>query len=599
MRSRCVVIEPVGAVGRGLIVWLVRALTLASAVALMLPSAWGHSATMVEYGHLPSGLAAWQRHSLGIYRVCGPLSRLLYALPVYLAGTRVDYPASFDADTQGRWEWQLGFLFQEQHPNRFHSIFRWSRILPGLVMILGGCLICEWATRLFGAWPGTASLCVCCWTPLVLGHGPLVTSDVISAAMLLLAARTFWAFVLGPGPMTAILAGLALGAAAATKFTLLVLYPCWLLILIARALAPRDKGAVQAPKRPFAMGLAVGGVRILIISLILVDAIYLFQGVGFPISELREGRSSFFRNVGSFLDRPEAAWLLRIPSPVPREFIRGLDFQLAEGDREDTAYLLGQTRRGGWWYWYPVAALTKVPLPALAIFAIALFHVPRQMRESDRAFWAAVCTLVPAGEASLAIMATTGTGTNAAFRYMIPSVSVLCLWAGLAWRAGSRPIRVLVTGLLGWLAVNALFSCPDPLGWQNELGWAWERWTGRPPLIGDSLDWGQDLARLGAWTSRHSKEGSTAICLFGQGMGEPYGLSAPGVIPASASWRNATYLAVSANCLFGYAGVQGITVSGQFSPLTPEQLVLLLSREPDDRVGRTIRIYRTRSLIPE
>jgi len=239
MRLWRVVSELVGAFGPSRLVWLVRALTLASAVALMFPCAWGHSATMVEYGHLPSGLAAWQRHSLGIYRVCGPLSKLLYSLPVYLAGVRVDYPASFDADTQGRWEWQVGFLFQNQYPNRFLTIFRWSRILPCLVTMLGGCLVCELATRLFGVWPGIASLCVWCWTPMILGHGPLITSDVISAVMLLLAARTFWAFLLGPGPRTTILAGMALGAALATKFTLLILYPCWAFVLIGRALQVR------------------------------------------------------------------------------------------------------------------------------------------------------------------------------------------------------------------------------------------------------------------------------------------------------------------------------------------------------------------------
>jgi hypothetical protein len=346
-------------------------------------------------------------------------------------------------------------------------------------------------------------------------------------------------------------------------------------------------------------GLVAAGLLVFLISLIVVDGLYFFQGVGFRLSDLKEGRSSFFRDLGRLGNRPETAWMPEVPSPIPGEFIRGLDSQLAESDREDTAYLLGQTRLGGWWYWYPVAALVKIPLPALAIFAIAVFYLAGRTRESDPVFWAVLCTLIPAAEAALAIMATTGTGTNAAFRYMIPSLAMLCVWAGIAWQAGSRPVRVLTTGLLGWLAVNALFSCPDPLGWRNELGWAWERWTGSPALIGDSLDWGQDLARLGAWVSRHFQEGSTAVCVFGQGEGAPYGLSAPAVVPASESWRASAYLAVSVNCLFGYASHPGVAIGGRSSHLTPEQRALLLSHEPFDRVGRTIRIYRTPTLAPE
>src|ERR1700677_2232133 len=92
---------------------LVRAMVLASSILLMLPGAWGHSVTAVEFSQLPAGLAAWQRHSLGIYRVCGPLSKLLYALPAHLAGIRVDYPESFDSDSGSRREWEVGHIFQQ------------------------------------------------------------------------------------------------------------------------------------------------------------------------------------------------------------------------------------------------------------------------------------------------------------------------------------------------------------------------------------------------------------------------------------------------------------------------------------------------------
>ncbi len=144
---------------------LVRAAVLASSVVLMLPGTWGNSATVVEFAQLPAGLAAWQSQALGTYRVCGPFSKLLYSMPAYLSGVRVTYPVSFDTDIDSRREWELGRVFQLQWSKQYHDIYRWSRLLPILVTILGGCLACEWSTRLYGTWPGVVSLCAWCWLP--------------------------------------------------------------------------------------------------------------------------------------------------------------------------------------------------------------------------------------------------------------------------------------------------------------------------------------------------------------------------------------------------------------------------------------------------
>jgi len=564
----------------------------------MLPGAWGHSATIVEFAQLPAGLAAWQRHSLGIYRVCGPLSKFLYALPAHLAGVRVDYPESFDSNIRSRQEWEVGRLFQSQNRERYHRIYRWSRLLSILVTVLGGYLVCEWSTSVFGAWPGVVSLCVWCWLPPILAHGSLVTSDVLSAVMLVLAARSFWAFLLRPSPVTTILAGLTLGLAQATKFTFLILYPCWVLILIGRVvqlgvtLSGENRPRSATPTR-----LVVFGLVALVISVIVIDALYLFHDVGICLAHWDHGRSSLAHDLRRMAERPATAWLLWVPIPFPLEFLRGLDFQLADTERLQSAYLLGQTRMGGWWHWYLVASMIKVPLPALALFALALFRLPAALRDRDPIFWSALCLLVPATEAALVISATTGTGTNAAFRYLIPSFALLCVFVGRVWDARSRVLRLTTISLVGWLAINAIVSLPDHLGWQNELGWAWRRSSGRPALIGDSLDWGQDLARLGDWVSRHSSEGSTQVCVFGMGEAEPYGLNSPRARPNSDGWNSGDYLCVSEGVLFDDNVFNCVSIGGGRSGLSQSQRETLFHTRPIDWVGRTIRIYRLRDLV--
>jgi hypothetical protein len=580
---------------------LTRIAVLSSAVLLMLPGTWGNSVTVVEFAQLPAGLAACQRHSLGIYRVCGPVSKILYALPAHLAGIRVDYPTSFDNDIESRREWEVGRLFQSQNRERYFNLYRWSRLLPILVTVLGGCLVCEWTTRLYGPRPGLVSLCVWCWMPPVLANGSLVTSDMLSAVVLILASRCFFAFLLGPSLKSATLAGLTLGLSAATKFTLLILYPCWALLLTGRAIQTWVSGTPESSefrRRPFR--LMAFGLLVMAVSVFTVDALYLFAGIGFRLAEWPYGQSSLVRELPQLLRHRATAWTLHLPLPFPAEFLRGLDFELADTERVQSAYLLGRSRFGGWWYWYVLAAILKIPLPAMGLVGLGLFRLPNALRRFDAVAWAALCMILPASEAGFVISATTGTGTNASFRYLLPSLGLLCAWAGVAWESPSRAIRGLVIFFLTWLAIDAVGAQPDHLGWQNEMAWAWRRSTGCPALIGDNLDWGQDLARLSEWVSRHSGEGSTLLSVYGLGEAETYGLHSPVALPARERTERSAYLAVSEQALLGdILASNVIRVTGAGYLLSRAQHAALLRTRPFDRVGRTIRIYRLRDLVQQ
>jgi hypothetical protein len=572
---------------------LVRTAVLVSGVVLTLPGAWGNSATVVEFAQLPAGLAAWQSQALGIYRVCGPFSKLLYALPAHLAGVRVRYPAAFDTDVNNRQEWELGQLFQLQEPKRYHDIYRWSRLLPILLTVVGGCLVCEWSTRLFGTWPGIVSLCAWCWLPPILGHGALVTSDMPAAVLLLLSARTFWSFLLRPGLAIALWAGVALGLAQATKFTLLGLDPCWMMLLVLRAfrptVAPGDERGGRSGSR---WRFAILGLGMLGISIVIINALYGFRDVGFTLSEWRSGRSSLAGGLRPLRESRITAWLFRIPLPVPLELLRGIDVQLADSERLQSAYLLGRTQLGGWWYWYAAAFLLKVPVPALALFGLAVVRLPAAWRGREAVFWAGLCLLLPAAEVALTISATTGTGTNAAFRYLLPSLGILCVVSGCALSLASRFRRIVTIGLLAWLVLDAGIAIPDHVGAQNEVAWVWSRLNGRPALIGDSLDWGQDLARLGAWVARHADEGSTLVCVYGLGVGDPYGLKPPNSRPSQESGSSDAYLAVSEEILYGDRIANDVRIAGIYPKLEPRLAEELLRLRPFERVGRTIRIYR-------
>jgi hypothetical protein len=596
---------------RRLIIVTAGVVVLANSILLMLPAAWWHSVTVVEFAHLPAGLSAWQRHSLGIYRVCGPVSKLLFAWPAYVAGVRVDCSQLRDLRVDMRQEWSLGDVFQRQHCGRYHDIYRWSRLVPMLLTVIGGILVWEWATRLFGGRAGIVSLCLWCWMPPILAHGALVTSDMASAVLLLLASRTFWLFLLRPTLVTALGSGVALGLAAATKFTLLILYPSWILILLGRVILlgyPASEGSCHSDRRAMTARLMGLGPIILALSVVVVDGLYFFQDVGVRLAEWKSTGSSLVRIVHALDGQRATAWLLQIPLPIPWEFVRGLDAQLGDTERLQSAYLFGRIKPGGWWYWYAVASLIKVPLPALILFAWAASRalttgLRRPATEAtaipNSVLWALSCLAIPALELALAVAITTGTGSNAAYRYLLPSLASMCVLAGLAGSGRTLLDRVGLPLLLAWLWLSAISGVPDHLGWQNEIGRAWRSWSGRPALIGDSLDWGQDVARLSAWVAEHYSEGTTMVCVYGFGGGEPYGLKPPAAWPISLPGERAAYLAVSEDVLHGYESNRCIELAGANAFLRPDQCEALRGLDPYAVVGRTIRVYRMSDLSPD
>jgi len=417
---------------------------------------------------------------------------------------------------------------------------------------------------------------------------------------LILAARCFWAFLIEPGFIKALLAGLTLGAAPATKLTLLILYPCWTILFIGRMLQ------LQATKKVLVKTHTCSPVRFiilasvaLIVSVLVIDATYLFHDLSFSLARWQPKTSSIFRGIDEFGIRTHSSWLLNTPLPIPLELVRGLDVQIADTERPQLTYLLGQTRLGGWWYWYPVAFLVKLPLPALILLILALFLLPSALRDCDHKLWGVICLLFPAAEGALVIITTTGAGTNAAFRYMIPSLALLCVWLGSAMRTESRIIKTIGTCCLVWLALDSTTGVPDHLGWQNELGWAWSRSSGQPALIGDSLDWSQDLVRLRCWISRHAHEGSTCVCVYGLGEAEPYHLRTRAALSVSAPLERPLYLALSANILYGYEVMSCVGTARGTPQISETQRAAYLDRRPCDYVGRTIRIYRLGDLVTD
>ncbi|HXN49015.1 MAG TPA: hypothetical protein VN893_20350, partial [Bryobacteraceae bacterium] len=212
------------------------------------------------------------------------------------------------------------------------------------------------------------------------------------------------------------------------------------------------------------------------------------------------------------------------PTPAP-ELWSGIKSVMEHNRTGHLAYLLGEHKVFGWWYFFPVVLAVKTPLPFLALAGIGAVVSLARWRQMSGAY------LVPLGFA-LAILGVGMAGhINVGLRHILPIYMGLAIMAAIGtvrlyeWGRhgnwGEAVVAVLPRGfgwwvwqlwalpgerasrntwaniallvLAGWFALTSLAAHPDYLPYFNLI-------AGDEPerIVADSdLDWGQDMTRLG------------------------------------------------------------------------------------------------------
>src|SRR5262245_36146341 len=136
-----------------------------------------------------------------------PVARIAVGLGPYLAGTQ---STPFLRDT----------LYTG--PGYLRNL-RLAR--PGVLPFLALAIVLTWVLtrRAYGEPAAWIAALIFSWTPAVLGHAGLATTDIAFTATFLLALIALLRWIEQPTRGRAVLAGLALGLASATKFSALVL----------------------------------------------------------------------------------------------------------------------------------------------------------------------------------------------------------------------------------------------------------------------------------------------------------------------------------------------------------------------------------------
>jgi hypothetical protein len=330
-------------------------------------SAWCHSPTVDEVGHLAAGLHHWHTGCFDWYCVNPPLVRLWATWPLVAVGVPGPTFPGPEAPVY-RPEFRAGYqFFQEQGEEVFWylTLARWMCI-P--LVWLGGYVCFRWGRELYGPGAGLVAFLLWSFCPLVLGHGALITPDVGAASLGVLAWYVCGRWLQQPTWGRAWWAGVGLGLAFLTKTTWILLWVLWPLVWLGWGWA---RGSLRQGAWRWQ-----GGQMLLSLFLALV---VLHIGYGFEGSCYRLEDYPFTSQALTVGIRPDdrqnrfhGTVLGKLPVPLPRYYLLGMDIQRRDFELGLWSYLRGEWRRQGWWYYYLYGLGVKSPLGNWLLLGMAL-----------------------------------------------------------------------------------------------------------------------------------------------------------------------------------------------------------------------------------
>ena len=562
------------------------AAALALCAGLAVASLRGKSATFDEGAHLPAG---YTHLALGDHRLNPeqpPLVKLLAAAPLLVL--RPVFHADDPAWAAGR-QWELGRRFLYRWNDADRLLIRGRLPMVGLACALALAVFLR-TRRLLGRAPAALALLLCVLSPDVLAHGRLVTTDLALALFFFLSVAAFDRLTRRATVPRLSAAGLALGAAFATKFSAPVLLPVLAALGMVAVFSPepvasrlrgRERLVEGRRARVVHVGLLLAAMAA--VAWLVVWAAYGFRHALSPDPAVRQAERALLDEPGPGVV-PRAVAAAAGLGLVPEDYARGFLFVLEHSEARPT-FLLGERRDGPFPGYFLVTFALKTPLALPVLLLLSAFARPRLSWRAAAFLWLPVV---------LYLAFTSTRGLQIGHRHLLPVYPFLFVAASRAALLDGRALRALVVGLAVTYAASTLRVHPHYLAYFNEA--AGGPRNGYRLLVDSNLDWGQDLPGLAAWMAdrgvsriKLSYFGSADPAYYGIDAERLPGYSAPHPTHVTREVRPGDLVAISATNLQGlYLEPEDRRLMARFRRL-----------EPIDQVGWSILVYRADFTWPE
>lgn len=438
------------------------------------------SCTSDEVVHLPAGYTYLLKRDFRLNPEHPPLAKVLCAFPLLFLHPHVDFSDPNWAKPPQQYPFGMRFLYSSDAD----LLLFWGRLPMVLVGVLLGLFIYRWANQLYGTSAGLFALTLFSFSPNFLAHSHLVTTDVGVSAFLTMAFYFLWRHTCLQERRSLYWSGVFAGAALATKFSSVVLFPYAAFLLWAFhppekipgsevvRVRNRDRGDVRnkdrsVRKRKSTLPGDGSWSSLSTLSTSRVKVLLIFVALAFLVVQLSY-----------------------IGSIDPRLYFKGLEQVNKNHNPNYAGYLRGDFRVGGWWYYFLVAFLVKVTSPFIILVCLRIILFLKNWRLEWKA---ALFHLIPA---LLLFSATSALADPLGVRYLLPVLALLMVFSsGVVSRFAGKKVMLSVLWIfLGWHVVSSALSFPHHLSYFNEFvggpshGMEW--------LDDSNVDWGQELKTL-------------------------------------------------------------------------------------------------------
>lgn len=499
--------------------------------------------TADEIVHLTGGYTYWKFNDYRLHPENGTLPMRLAALPLLAMDLR--FPPLTDPNWLNSQVNRIGEDFFFHCGNPTDAMLWRARAMIALLGVFTVWLTWRWARGLFGATAGWIALALVVFSPTLLAHGGLATSDMALTAAMLAALSLIWQLLHRATWTRLVLTTFACAAVFLSKMSGVLVVPLAGLLLVLRWLHPaplilafgrherwlRRRRSIVLATLTFA---CVAGLA----SLVLLWGAYGFRYEGF--NRTRSDATSYYFSWDIILDheplptyqdselarfgvegmppRPtlmtHTVEFLREHHVLPEAYLWGFAHTY-KFSRERPAFFLGEYGRTGWPAFFPVAFVMKTTLSALVLIAAgfaalvwARRHRPRATDVRWRRDWlyrAAPLVLFFVVYWAMAI----NMHLNIGHRHILPTYPIFFVFASAAalWlvTARRRALAWALAAVLALHAVDSLAARPFYLAYFQPLAGGPDR--AYRYFVDSSLDWGQGLPDLARWLDQQKRRG--------------------------------------------------------------------------------------------
>ena len=559
----------------------VAAILLAIMFVLAVTSVAGDSGIVDEVAHIPAGYSYLKFQDYRLNPEHPPLIKTLAAVPLIFMD--LEFPLDHIAwAVEPNGQWEAGWQFIYHIGNDADKILFASRIPEILLMLLLGFFLYKWTAELYNRKAALLALFLYAFSPTIIAHSRFVTTDLGVTVFLFIALYYFIKFIKKPGWKNLIIAGLTLGLAELAKYSAILLLPFFgiitLIAIFTKKLFPSREGLGVGSKikeRLKLSGFYLGSLLLIFtIAFLLVGIFYQAVMVNYPVAKQHQLISASLPPSVELFKQDFNLDILHqtADNPILRpysQYFLGLAMVLAHVEGGHTTFLMGDFSNQGWWYYFPVAFLLKIPLalhililitltfflykiviplsggargeliPPLSKGARGIFRkLPILLNNLLSYSWKHITEIAMFGIITTFALAGITGKLNIGIRYMLPILPfIYILVAGQITQLldsirnphKTRPYKYLVSkillfALLGWYLLANLSIYPSYLAYFNELKGGPDK--GYLYLTDSNLDWGQDLKRLSKWVNDYNEDcdninGATQNNLCADLTGEP------------------------------------------------------------------------------